>query len=88
MRSSILFAAATAGTGSLAYTIPANLQAIYNAHKVSALPKFQILSTTNTKSLPTGRNLRYSALREILFRSCLLWRYPKRYILERKQWKL
>ncbi|KAK1249615.1 hypothetical protein MKX08_009618 [Trichoderma sp. CBMAI-0020] len=33
MRSSILFAAATAGTGSLAYTIPANLQAIYNAHK-------------------------------------------------------
>lgn len=47
MRSSILFAAATAGTGSLAYTIPANLQAIYNAHKVSPLPKFSVLSTTN-----------------------------------------
>lgn len=88
MRSSILFAAATAGTGSLAYTIPANLQAIYNAHKVSALPKFHILSITNMNYPPTVRNLRHPALRDLLVRSCILRRYPKCYLSERKQWKL
>jgi hypothetical protein len=34
MQSSILFTLLAAGTTSVAYTIPANLQAIYNAHKV------------------------------------------------------
>lgn len=88
MRSSVLFAVAAAGTGSLAYTIPANLQAIYNAHKVSCLSQFQILSITNTKFIPIGRNLRHSALGNFFFRSCILWGYPKCAILEGKQWKL